>query len=305
MSPQIRFGVTPEVAYLYPPYDHPSSSSFVIRNSSKSPEVVFKLKYHKNSKMKVKVSQPHGCLEPGEKRGIEVTLMPGFDPLTQGDDGFEVLLMVARADRACEHDKWWVTMPEESIDLYKVEFVMYNEEGRRFLPLEQFPIPADQITFNAWTANDPDPTVENFQQGNIEIQQHMPATPQRDIESSFFKSDTTLHSSSPKKRIYDSRIRDAQLRQRQEQSFGRISPIPVDSGHADESAILGADYLERKEYMEGFVAKMDGLMTQLSTQYDKYLREREKTDALFKQAFESMKVAQTIVKHCQESSGSH
>merc|ERR1719383_486795 len=191
-------------------------------------------------------------------------------------------------------------MPEEDIDLHKVEFVMYNEEGRRFLPLDQFPIPDEQLTFNAWTANDPDPTVENFQR--IDNQQ---ATPQREMDSSFFKSDTTLHSSSPRKKIVDSRIRDAQLRQRQEQSFGRLSPIPVDSGHDDESAIIAVDYLERKEYMEGFVAKMDGLMTQLSTQYDKYLREREKTDALFKQAFESMKVAQTIVEHCQETSGSH
>ena len=71
----------PDVCYLYPPYDHTSSSMFTVRARSKSNPVAYKILCFKNKRMRVCVEEriqyrhfpaDRGVIKPGTTKVFKV-----------------------------------------------------------------------------------------------------------------------------------------------------------------------------------------------------------------------------------------
>jgi len=125
----------PDVCYLYPPYDLTSSSMFTVRARSKSNPVAYKILFFKNKRMRVRVeeriqyehfSADRGVIKPGTTKVFKATLAPGYDPVENKDDGFNILLVLTSAHNALADD-WW---KDENHQVARVDFLMMGDRGR-------------------------------------------------------------------------------------------------------------------------------------------------------------------------------
>jgi len=125
----------PDVCYLYPPYDHTSSSLFTVRARSKSNPVAYKILFLKNKRMRVCVEEriqyehfpaDRGVIKPGTTKVFKAILAPGYDPVENKDDGFNILFVLTSAHNALADD-WW---KDENRQVARVDFLMMGDRGR-------------------------------------------------------------------------------------------------------------------------------------------------------------------------------
>jgi len=133
----------PDVCYLYPPYHRKSSTLFTVRARSRSVPVAYKVMCFKNRDMDVFVEEridynhipaDRGVIKTGKCKVFKVTLGPGYDPIENRDDGFNVLLVLTSASLASvDPEGWWT---DGDLQVSKVDFLMMSPTGGRCLPEE-------------------------------------------------------------------------------------------------------------------------------------------------------------------------